>query len=147
MVLVAPEHACRIVWKAEEDSSTADVDEEGEDDDDRMFSFEVAKTKEQDEDVQSKPGFVVSPPKGPDTRLLICIVQYHYGADQHSPSIQHADVEPDRLRPFVVHGDTSIGYGTISYVAPLEENRRLDESMSSFKMKDYVCVFDQVVAS
>jgi hypothetical protein len=58
MVLVAPEHASRIVWRSEDDVDDMNVDDD-EDEADRMFSFEVSKTKEQDENVTAKPGFVV----------------------------------------------------------------------------------------
>jgi hypothetical protein len=58
MALAAPEHASQIVWKSEDDVDDMNVDDD-EDEADRMFSFEVSKTKEQDENVTAKPGFVV----------------------------------------------------------------------------------------
>jgi hypothetical protein len=57
MAMIAPEHANQIVWKTENEPDDTDMDE---DDSDRMFSFEVAKTKEQDEGVIAKTGFNVS---------------------------------------------------------------------------------------
>jgi hypothetical protein len=56
MALVAPEHARRIVWGLEDEQ---DQESDDDDDDDRMGVYEVAKTKEQDEGVDSKAGFVV----------------------------------------------------------------------------------------
>jgi hypothetical protein len=58
MALAAPEHASRIIWKSEDDVDDMNVDDD-EDEADRMFSFEVSKTKEQDENVTAKSGFVV----------------------------------------------------------------------------------------
>jgi hypothetical protein len=57
MAMIAPEHASQIVWKTENEPDDTEMDE---DDSDRMFSFEVAKTKEQDEGVIAKTGFNVS---------------------------------------------------------------------------------------
>jgi len=56
VALVSPEHANGIVW-SESSVSTAEPDEN--DDDDRLFRFEVAKTKEEDENVTVRQGFEV----------------------------------------------------------------------------------------
>lgn len=60
MILISPEHSRALVWNEaeEDDNSTEDVEEHDERVD-RMFSFEVAKTKEEDEGVIPKPGFTV----------------------------------------------------------------------------------------
>jgi hypothetical protein len=57
LALISAEHASHIVWSEDDEEELIDEDE---DDSDRLFSFEVAKTKEQDEDVQARPGFSVS---------------------------------------------------------------------------------------
>ncbi|KAL1691225.1 hypothetical protein GGG16DRAFT_113392 [Schizophyllum commune] len=63
MCLISPEHAQKLVWNeaaAEEDEDEDDVmslDEDGDEEEDRFFSFEVAKTNEQEEDVTVRPGF------------------------------------------------------------------------------------------
>jgi hypothetical protein len=54
MALVADNHAKRIVWGAEDESES-----DGESVSDRVFSFEIAKTKEKYEGVTSQPGFTV----------------------------------------------------------------------------------------
>jgi hypothetical protein len=56
MALVAPEHARQIVWRPEDEQ---DRESDDDDDSDRMGVYVVAKTKEQDEGVDSKSGFVV----------------------------------------------------------------------------------------
>ena len=56
--LMSKDHASAIVWRQEEsfdDDGSIDDDET-----DRLFAFEVSKTNEQDEGVQSRPGFQVS---------------------------------------------------------------------------------------
>jgi hypothetical protein len=54
--LISPEHARAIVWTEEEETALMDIDEES----DRLFTFEVAKTNEQEEGVAVRPGFIVS---------------------------------------------------------------------------------------
>ncbi|KAF7800147.1 hypothetical protein EIP86_011392 [Pleurotus ostreatoroseus] len=52
VALISDEHANTIVW-----TEDADCPEMDEDENDRLFTFEVAKTKEQEESVSVKPGF------------------------------------------------------------------------------------------
>jgi hypothetical protein len=56
--LISPEHAAKIDWKEEIDAE-APLNED-EEESDRLFTFEVAKTNEQEENVVIRPGFVVS---------------------------------------------------------------------------------------
>ena len=56
MCLISPEHAQKMVWKeAAVEDDNADLDEDA----DRFFTFEVAKTNEQEEDVAVRPGIRV----------------------------------------------------------------------------------------
>lgn len=58
IVLMSEEHASAIVWSDEEAGDT--LEEIGDDDDDeRLFTYSVAKTKEEQENVTPLPGFVV----------------------------------------------------------------------------------------
>ena len=57
-VLVSREHCQRLVWSDRlDDDKPADPFEE--EDSDRMFSFEVRKANEQEEDVKLRAGFLV----------------------------------------------------------------------------------------
>ncbi len=57
VALLSPEHSASIVW-GDDDSDTESVDiETG--DDDRLFTYEVAKRNEQEESAVSRPGFQV----------------------------------------------------------------------------------------
>lgn len=58
-VLISPEHAEAMVWG---DSDNNEDDSDLDDESDRLFTFEVAKTKEQEENVSMRPGFQVRPP-------------------------------------------------------------------------------------
>jgi hypothetical protein len=65
MALVSPEHARSIARSEQEGKGTVmkvnDDKDEAEDEPDRMFTFEVRKTNEQEEAVKSRPGFKVCP--------------------------------------------------------------------------------------
>lgn len=54
--LISSEHAKKIVWSEEEEPCSADA---ANDESDRLFTFEVAKTNEQEETVTVRPGFQV----------------------------------------------------------------------------------------
>jgi acetyl-CoA carboxylase alpha subunit len=64
VALLSPEHSASLVWK-DEDSDTEDADVET-GDSDRLFTFEVAETNEQEENAVARPGFQV-----PLTRLTL----------------------------------------------------------------------------
>jgi hypothetical protein len=58
IAFISPEHANKIDWKEEMD--VEEVLETGEEEEsDRLFTFEVAKTNEQEENVTVRPGFMV----------------------------------------------------------------------------------------
>lgn len=59
VALVSKEDAMKVVWKEETEDDPIDLDD---DDSDRMFTFEVAKTHDQEENVVERPGFSVSEP-------------------------------------------------------------------------------------
>lgn len=54
--LISDEHARAIVWNDAEDLPPVDTWEE---DSDRLYTFEVLKTNEQEENVTARPGFTV----------------------------------------------------------------------------------------
>jgi hypothetical protein len=57
VALLSPEHTTSIVW-GDEDSDTESMDVDT-GDDDRLFTYEVAKRNEQEESAVSRPGFQV----------------------------------------------------------------------------------------
>ena len=57
--LISSEHAGSILW-SDEDNEDGDMDEHEYDESDRMFTFEVAQTNEQEESVSVHKGFKVS---------------------------------------------------------------------------------------
>ena len=57
VALLSPEHTASIVW-GDKDSDTESMDVDA-GDDDRLFTYEVAKRNEQEESAVSRPGFQV----------------------------------------------------------------------------------------
>jgi len=57
VALLSPEHSTAIVW-GDQSSDTESVDVET-GDSDRLFTFEVAETNEQEENAVARPGFLV----------------------------------------------------------------------------------------
>jgi hypothetical protein len=58
IALLSPEHSTSIVW-GDEDSDTESMDVDA-GDDDRLFTYKVAKRNEQEENAVARPGFQVS---------------------------------------------------------------------------------------
>ena len=56
IALISEEHASSIIWKEDSEDYVMDVDET---EVDRLFTFEVSKTNEKEENVSSSAGFVV----------------------------------------------------------------------------------------
>jgi hypothetical protein len=59
VALLSLEHSAAIVW-SDQDSDAESVDVET-GDSDRLFTFEVAETNEQEENAVARPGFQVLP--------------------------------------------------------------------------------------
>ncbi|KAI0280129.1 hypothetical protein BGY98DRAFT_965783 [Russula aff. rugulosa BPL654] len=99
IALLSPEHSKSIVWNDEEsdaesvDMSTCEFD--------RVYSFEVAETNEQEENAVSYPGFQM---------------------DSHH--VMHHEVplgyqrDPAALTPRLLRGETTQGFFTVSYIPP-----------------------------
>lgn len=57
LALLSPDHSASLVWNDEDgDTSSIDIDTGNSE---RLFTFEVAKTNEQEESATSCPGFQV----------------------------------------------------------------------------------------
>ncbi|KAF9231528.1 hypothetical protein BU15DRAFT_34482, partial [Melanogaster broomeanus] len=95
--LISDEHAKSFVWS--EPTNDDELAESDEDDTDRLFTFEVAKTNEQEEGVSVRPGFKVS-------------LTSDMLADPHPES----DIELDFLKPRLLHGETRQGFMTARYI-------------------------------
>ncbi len=59
VALISADHSASIVWN-DEDTGSVSIDMDA-GDSERLFTFEVAKTNEQEESAVSRPGFQVTP--------------------------------------------------------------------------------------
>ena len=58
--MISFEHAKGMVWNRDLDEFIEDVDDSEDESPDRVYTFEVAKTKEQEENVTARQGFNAS---------------------------------------------------------------------------------------
>jgi hypothetical protein len=64
--------------------------------------------------------------------------QLRYTEDARTRAPQHDEVDSYLLRPRLVHGDSSVGLATVSYVAPVNEIQRLYEDFGNAQLKSYM---------
>ncbi|KAF8548210.1 hypothetical protein OG21DRAFT_789725 [Imleria badia] len=97
--LISSEHAQTILW-SDEDSEDEDMLEVDHDESDRMFTFEVAQTNEQEETVAIRKGFEASSP-------AIALPE--------APAEDPDPMKPAPITPFLLFGETSQGFMTVEY--------------------------------
>lgn len=116
-----------MVW-SDEDSDTESVDVDV-DDSDRLFTFEVAKTKEQKESAVSRPGFQVFIPF---TRLK-SISNQSKMKSRHISCHEVSDncsVDPSIFVPHLLHGETAQGFWTVTYIPRQTQSEIFDQGRS-----------------
>ncbi|KAI0246219.1 hypothetical protein BJV78DRAFT_1286673 [Lactifluus subvellereus] len=97
VALLSPEHSSSIVWN-DEDSDMESVDMDT-GDSDRLFTFEVSKTNEQEESAISRPGF-----------------QMHSRFISRYETPPDCPVDPAVLAPHLLPGETTQGFFTAAYL-------------------------------
>ncbi|KAG2340343.1 hypothetical protein BDR05DRAFT_889963 [Suillus weaverae] len=122
MALISPEHAHSVVCSGQEGEDTLEMDG-SQDEYDRMFTFEVRKINEQEEDIKSRPGFKA-------TSSYIAMPQVH-------PEVT---VDVGLHKPLLLHGETTQGFMTNSY---LPARRITDEwarkSITRLQLNNWLC--------
>ncbi|GBE82556.1 hypothetical protein SCP_0409400 [Sparassis crispa] len=109
--LISQQHSEALVWvDEEEESMTVDGDDE---ESDRLFTFEVAKTNEQEENVSIRPGFRM-------TCGQICV------ADKH---IEHASTDVQYM-PRLLLGEVMQGFMTCNYIPPCRRSDTIHPTLS-----------------
>ena len=112
VALLSPEHTKSIVWN-DGDSDTDSVDMDS-GDTDRLFTFEVTKTNEQEENVMVSPGF----------KVLILFIEgipspnaskMHCRHISHNTTPPECPVDPAVLVPRLLPGETAQGLLTSTY--------------------------------
>lgn len=113
VALLSLEYSASIVWNDEDDDSNPVGTDVG--DTDRLFTFEVAKTNEQEENVIASAGFQVPIP------FVVRIPDPH-SSKTHFRHISHNTTPPDcpvdhaALVPRLLPGETAQGFLTGSYI-------------------------------
>ncbi|KAF7309973.1 VWFA domain-containing protein [Mycena indigotica] len=116
--LVSPEHAQSIVWHDSNESEVMEMDLEDESTD-RLFTFAVAKTNEQEEDVTIRPGFQINIP------VLAA-----------SPRPNDCPVEEADLQPMLISGETAMAILTRSFLPGEYKERQIrDESYNPTQLR------------
>ncbi|KAJ7289087.1 hypothetical protein C8J57DRAFT_1459186 [Mycena rebaudengoi] len=114
--LISPEHARAIVWTEEEEPALMDIDEGS----DRLFTFQVAKTNEQEEGVTVRPGFILN-------NSILSVEKLHV----------ECLLDAAELQPTLIRGETAQAILTKHFVpAKFEEREIRDKSFSPVKLKD-----------
>jgi len=133
VALLSPEDSKSIVWNDEDsDSDSVDVDTGNTD---RLFTFEVTKTNEQEENAIASPGFQVPIP-------FVVGIPSPNASKMHCRHISHNTTPPDCLVdpavliPRLLPGETVQGILTPAYIprqCHIEEFRRQSFSRMSLK--------------
>ncbi|KAF8548768.1 hypothetical protein OG21DRAFT_684156 [Imleria badia] len=112
--LISSEHAQTILWN-DEDSEDEDMPEVDHDESDRMFTFEVAQTNEQEETVAVRKGF-----KACSQAIALS------KAPAKAPDL----IKPAPIAPFLLFGETAQGFMTVEY----QEVREMQDAYRGISM-------------
>ncbi|KAG1720811.1 hypothetical protein EDB19DRAFT_1646869 [Suillus lakei] len=119
---ISPEHARSIVWNDQEaEDAIMDLDEDH-DESSRLFTFEVAKTNEQEEAVKSRPGFKAT------SKHITMPHPYQDGT---------VDAEPPK--PELLHGETTQGFMTVAFQpGRLNAEPMKNQSLTNIQLRNYL---------
>jgi hypothetical protein len=124
VALLSLEHSTAIIW-GDQDSDAESVDADT-GDSDRLFTFEVAETNEQQENAVARPGFqvlshssfscLVSDPSKMNSRYIV-----------PSECPPGCPVDPTILASRLLPGETTQGLWTTSYIPRQTRSEAFDE--------------------
>lgn len=114
VALLSPEYSTSLVWN-DEDSDTESVDMDT-GDSDRLFTFEVAKTNEQEENAVARPGFQVLIPFLVEIPLVPDSSKMHFRHISPNRVPPDCPVDPVFLVPRLLQGETAQGTLTATYI-------------------------------
>jgi hypothetical protein len=113
IALLSTTHSASLVW-GDEDSDTESIElDDG--DDDRLFTYEVAKRNEQEESATLRPGF----------KVVLSSIRFKLVTDLFKMISSHISryvlpaecpADPSIFLPSLLHGETAQGFWTASYV-------------------------------
>ena len=124
VALLSAEHTASIVWgDDDDDDESIDVDTG---DDDRLFTYEVAKRNEQEESASSRPGFQVITSALSNTNSTTELPKMNSCLISSSVAPADCPVDPSIFVASLLHGETAQGFWTASYVPQTTRTRTLD---------------------
>ncbi|EIN14302.1 hypothetical protein PUNSTDRAFT_41556 [Punctularia strigosozonata HHB-11173 SS5] len=106
VALISPHHAQDFVWRDRLPGTEAPPVELDDDESDRLFSFEVAKTFEQDEDVTARPGFT---PRLLSGEASCGILSVEYVPPAHRKDVFVEKCNAFRLNQLIEHESIKLG--------------------------------------
>ena len=125
---MSAEHSASIVW-GDDDDDTESVDIDA-GDGNRLFTYEVAKRHEQEESAVSRPGFqvLISSNRHKPISDRLKINSRHIS--RYEPP-EDCSVDPSIFVPSLIHGETTQGFWTATYVPQRTRSSALDKSLYS----------------
>jgi hypothetical protein len=113
IALLSATHSTSLVW-GDDDSDTESIDiDDG--DEDRLFTYEVAKRNEQEESATLRPGFKVVLSS---VRSTLITDVFKMNSPHISRHVLPAEcpADPSIFLPSLLHGETAQGFWNASYV-------------------------------
>ena len=125
VALLSAEHIASIVWGDEDDEDESMDADAG--DDDRLFTYEVAKRNEQEESASSRPGFQVITSASSDTKSTADLPKMNSCLISSYVAPADCPVDPSVFAPSLLHGESAQGFWTVSYVPQTTRINSLDQ--------------------
>ncbi|KAF8428935.1 hypothetical protein L210DRAFT_3623712 [Boletus edulis BED1] len=134
--LISSDHAATIIWSEkdsdDDDDDSLDIDQ---DESDRMFTFEVAQTNEQEETVTVRKGFKTSS---------------HAIVLPEAPIADSDLMKPAPIAPFLLFGEVVQGFMTVEYrkarvtQEPYKGNYMTRMKLETQLLSDRLCLSEQL---
>ncbi|KAF5388164.1 hypothetical protein D9615_000204 [Tricholomella constricta] len=120
--LLSPDQSRSIIWKDDIEEST--ITELDDDQLDRLFTFEVAKTKEQEENVTIRPGFSISSPD--------------IAVDSTVSSSMALPELPAHLKLRLLAGETSQAFLKVAYIPSSSQTTDVHQSFTLSQLQNFL---------
>jgi hypothetical protein len=133
VALLSTEHSASIVWGDEDDDDESMDADPG--DDDRLFTYEIAKRNEQEESASSRPGFQVIIFASSDAKSTADLPKMNSRLISSYVAPADCPVDPLIFVPSLLHGEAAQGFWTASYVPPMARISSLDHSYSRLSLR------------
>ena len=134
VALLSAEHSASIVWDDEDgDTESVELDTGN---DDRLFTYEVAKRNEQEVSIVSCPGFQVTT-SSVNARSTADLTKMNSRHILHYVIPANCDcaLDPASFVPGLFHGETVQGFWTVTYVPPIPSRTYYRRNFTKLSLK------------